>query len=58
VAVGVAFGGDDRHAAFLVDAQETVRLDTDCKALIATVRPPSVPFLKPTAEDRPEAISR
>ena len=33
-------------------------LETDCSALIATVRLPSVPFLKPTAEDRPEAISR
>src|SRR5690554_7302840 len=33
-------------------------LATDCNALMATVRPPSVPFLKPTAEDRPEAISR
>ncbi|RCM35166.1 hypothetical protein PA171_04334 [Pseudomonas aeruginosa] len=33
-------------------------LETDCRALIATVRLPSVPFLKPTAEDRPEAISR
>src|SRR5690606_24544466 len=26
VAVGVAFGSDDRHAAFLVDTEETVRL--------------------------------
>src|SRR3990167_5038998 len=33
-------------------------LETDCRALIATVRPPSVPFLKPTDQDKPEAISR
>ncbi len=32
--------------------------DTDCSALIATSRLPSVPFLKPTADDRPDAISR
>src|SRR5699024_10149420 len=33
-------------------------LETDSKALNATVKLPSVPFLKPTAEDRPEVISR
>src|SRR5690554_5269955 len=31
---------------------------TDCRALIATSRLPSVPFLKPTGLERPEDISR
>ena len=30
----------------------------DLRSFIATVKPPSVPFLKPTAQDKPEAISR
>src|SRR5690554_7007727 len=33
-------------------------LAVDCRALMATPRLPSVPFLKPTAQDRPEASSR
>lgn len=31
---------------------------TDCRALTATSRLPSVPFLKPTGQERPEDISR
>jgi hypothetical protein len=33
-------------------------LPAEMIALIATSRSPSVPFLKPTGVDRPEAISR
>ena len=47
-----AFGED------LVPASYEDFEHTDMVVLVATVKPPSVPFLKPTGEDRPEDISR
>jgi hypothetical protein len=58
VAVGVAARGDDRAEPLLGDAEELVRCAAARTASMAICTPPSVPFLKPTGIERPDASSR
>ena len=56
--VSIAFCLNNADLTGWADTQERCGLATDSNALIATPRDPSVPFLNPTGQLKPDAISR